>query len=117
MRGAEQSAVDYLDLLAQRKMLIEDATRRLAPYDALVMPTVAILPPALKEIADDASYSRFNLLSLRNCTLINMIDGCAISLPIASSNGAPVGLMLAGLPGQDHALFSIAGAVERIVSA
>lgn len=117
IRGAEQSAVDYLDLLAQRKMLIEDATRRLAPYDALVMPTVAILPPTLKEIADDASYSRFNLLSLRNCTLINMIDGCAISLPIASSNGAPVGLMLAGLPGQDHALFSIAAAVERDLSA
>ena len=38
---------------------------------------------------------RQNLRALRNCTLINMIDGCAISLPAHREGEVPVGLMLA----------------------
>jgi aspartyl-tRNA(Asn)/glutamyl-tRNA(Gln) amidotransferase subunit A len=117
-RGAKQTAADYLDLVAQRRVLIDDATRRFAPYDAVLMPTVAILPPKLEDLVDDGEFGRFNLLSLRNCTLINMIDGCAISLPIArGDNAAPVGLMLAKEHGQDATLFALASAVENVISA
>jgi aspartyl-tRNA(Asn)/glutamyl-tRNA(Gln) amidotransferase subunit A len=51
------------------------------PYDALVMPTTANTPPRIADLADDKAFTTANLLSLRNCTLINLIDGCAISLP------------------------------------
>jgi len=114
-RGTEQTAVDYLELRTQRKSLIEDTARRIAAYDALVMPTVAILPPTLNELASDDAYGRANLLALRNCSLINMIDGCAISLPIVRA-AAPVGLMLAAGSGKDHALLSIAAVTEKIIS-
>jgi aspartyl-tRNA(Asn)/glutamyl-tRNA(Gln) amidotransferase subunit A len=117
-RGAKQTAADYLDLVAQRRVLIDDAARRFAPYDAVLMPTVAILPPKLEDLVDDGEFGRLNLLSLRNCTLINMIDGCAISLPIArGDNAAPVGLMLAKEHGQDATLFAVASAVESVISA
>jgi aspartyl-tRNA(Asn)/glutamyl-tRNA(Gln) amidotransferase subunit A len=53
---------------------------------------------------------------LRNPTVINMIDGCAISLPVHEPGGAPVGLMLAARRGEDARLFQIARAVERQVS-
>jgi aspartyl-tRNA(Asn)/glutamyl-tRNA(Gln) amidotransferase subunit A len=116
-RGAKQTAADYLDLVAQRRALIAGATQRFAPYDAVLMPTVAILPPRLEDLVDDGEFGRLNLLSLRNCTLINMIDGCAISLPIArGDNAAPVGLMLAKEHGQDATLFAVASAVESVVS-
>jgi aspartyl-tRNA(Asn)/glutamyl-tRNA(Gln) amidotransferase subunit A len=116
-RGAKQTAADYLDLVEQRNALIADATQRIAAYDAVMMPTVAILPPKVTELADDAEFGRLNLLSLRNCTLINMIDGCAISLPIArGDNAAPVGLMLAKEHGQDATLLAVASAVESVVS-
>jgi aspartyl-tRNA(Asn)/glutamyl-tRNA(Gln) amidotransferase subunit A len=48
--------------------------------------------------------------------VINMIDGCAISLPVHQPGGAPVGLMLAARRGEDARLFQIARAVERQVS-
>src|SRR6185503_7647644 len=38
-RGAEQSAADYIDLVAARDALIEAVTKRIARFDALVMPT------------------------------------------------------------------------------
>ena len=97
LRGEAISAADYIDLLEARKSLIARATVRLAPYDALVMPTTAITPPRIADLADDKAFTKANLLSLRNCTLINMIDGCAISLPCHREGEAPVGLMLAGI--------------------
>jgi len=118
LRGAEQSAADYVELSAARRALVERAAARLAPYDALLMPTVAILPPLIADLAtDDTAYGRANLLALRNPTLINMIDGCALSLPVPAAGGAPVGLMIAGAPGTDQTILSVAGGVEALFAA
>src|ERR1700674_3806293 len=100
MRGESISAADYIDLLQMRKSLIARATVRLAPYDAFVMPTTANTPPRIADLADDKAFTKANLLSLRNCTLINMIDGCAISLPAHRAGEVPVGLMLAASGGE-----------------
>ena len=112
MRGAEQSAADYVDLLAARTDIIHRFERRLVPFDAMVMPTVAILPPRLTDIATDQEFLRVNLLSLRNSSLANFLDACAISLPIGKPDDAPVGLMLSAPGGADKALLSLAAAVE-----
>ena len=114
-RGAKQTAANYLDLVAQRCTLIAGATQRCAPYDAVLMP-IAILPPRLEDLVDDGEFGRLSLLSLRNCTFIDMIDGCAISLPIARGDkAAPIGIMLANEHGQDATLLAIASAVESVV--
>lgn len=115
-RGSEQSALDYLRLQMQRKTLIEDVERATQGYDAIVMPTVPILPPTLASLRDDGEYGRVNLLALRNSTIINLIDGCAISIPISRRDEAPVGLMLAARHGCDRTLLALAGAVENALS-
>jgi len=115
-RGEEQSAADYVDQLKLRRAMIDRFDARVAPYDALVMPTVAITPPRIADlIDDDDAYARANLLSLRNCTLINVIDGCAISLPIHREGDAPVGLMLATAGGHDRRIFALAAGMEQAV--
>ncbi|MGB9114856.1 amidase [Bradyrhizobium sp.] len=115
LRGEAISAADYIDLLEARKSLIARATVRFAPYDALVMPTSAITPPRIADLADDKAFTKANLLSLRNCTLINMIDGCAISLPCHREGDAPVGLMLAASGGSDRRIFELAAAMEAAI--
>jgi aspartyl-tRNA(Asn)/glutamyl-tRNA(Gln) amidotransferase subunit A len=115
MRGEAFSAADYIDLLEARKSLIARSTMRLASHDALVMPTTAITPPRIADLADDKAFAKANLLSLRNCTLINMIDGCAISLPCHREGEAPVGLMLAASGGSDRRIFELAAAMEAMI--
>jgi aspartyl-tRNA(Asn)/glutamyl-tRNA(Gln) amidotransferase subunit A len=115
LRGEAISAADYIDLLEARKSLIARIAVRLAPYDALVMPTTAIAPPRIADLADDKAYAKANLLSLRNCTLINMIDGCAISLPCHREGEVPVGLMLAASGGSDRRIFELAAAMEAVI--
>jgi aspartyl-tRNA(Asn)/glutamyl-tRNA(Gln) amidotransferase subunit A len=115
LRGESISAADYIDLLDARKSMIARATVRLAPYDALVLPTTANTPPRIADLADDKAFTKANLLSLRNCTLINMMDGCAISLPCHREGEAPVGLMLAAAGGSDRRIFELAAAMEDVI--
>ena len=115
MRGEAQSAADYIDLLNERRSLIKRVNARIAPYDALVLPTTANTPPKIADLADDKAFATANLRSLRNCTLINMIDGCAISLPAHREGEVPVGLMLAGAGGYDHRIFELAAGMEAVI--
>ena len=115
LRGEGISAADYIDLVEARKSLIARIAVRLAPFEALVMPTTAITPPRIADLADDKAYTKANLLSLRNCTLINMIDGCAISLPAHREGEVPVGLMLASTGGSDRRIFELAAGMEGAI--
>ena len=115
LRGESLSAADYIDLLNARRSLIARAHIRLTPYDALILPTTANTPPRIADMADDKAFTKANLLSLRNCTLINMIDGCAISLPAHREGEVPVGLMLASSGGSDRRIFELAAGMEGII--
>ena len=115
LRGEGISAADYIDLLGARRSLIARMEKRMAPYDALVMPTTANTPPRISDLTDDAAFTRANLLSLRNCALVNLFDGCAISLPAHRESEAPVGLMLAASGGSDRRIFELAAGMEAVI--
>jgi aspartyl-tRNA(Asn)/glutamyl-tRNA(Gln) amidotransferase subunit A len=115
LRGEGLSAADYIDLLNARRSLIARIAVRLAPYDALVMPTTANTPPKIADLADDKAFTVANVRSLRNCTLINTIDGCAISLPAHREGEVPVGLMLAAVGGSDRRIFELAAGMEGAI--
>lgn len=110
--GATVSAADYLDLVKARGAIIAAMDRLTADYDALLMPTTPIVAPRLDELAEDAEYFRLNGLMLRNPSLGNFLDRCAISLPCHRPGEAPVGLMLTGETGGDRVLLSISVGIE-----
>ena len=115
LRGEAISAADYIDLMQARRSLIARANARLAPYDALVLPTTANTPPRIADLADDKAFARENVRSLRNPSLINLVDGCAISLPAHRDGEVPLGLMLAGAGGADQRIFELAAALESVI--
>jgi aspartyl-tRNA(Asn)/glutamyl-tRNA(Gln) amidotransferase subunit A len=115
LRGESISAADYIDMLEARRSLISRVNARLEPYHALIMPTTANTPPRIADLADDKAFTLANLRSLRNCSLINMIDGCAISLPAHREGEVPVGVMLASSGGSDRCIFELAAAMETVI--
>jgi aspartyl-tRNA(Asn)/glutamyl-tRNA(Gln) amidotransferase subunit A len=116
-KGREQSAVDYLRLLQERRVLCARVGTVTAEFDAMVMPTAPIIAPALADLADDAAYFRANGLVLRNPAIANFLDRCSISVPIARAGEAPVGLMLIGEHGADRKLLAVARALEAAFTA
>jgi aspartyl-tRNA(Asn)/glutamyl-tRNA(Gln) amidotransferase subunit A len=116
LRGEEQNAADYIDLVEARKKFIRRVAAITAPYDALVMPTVPVTAPRLADLEADDAYRRVNFLVLRNPSIANFLDRCSISLPCHRADDAPVGLMLIGDHGADRRLLAIAAAIEQVVS-
>ena len=60
------------------------------------------------------SYLRFNSRMLRNTLLVNLFDGCALTIPCQAPGDAPVGLSIAGSPGQDDRVLAIGLAIEAL---
>ena len=118
LRGKELSAADLLDLLHARTAWIAEVEAAVSGFDALILPTVPLVAPSVAELAaSDEAYFRANGLMLRNPTLINFLDGCALSLPCHEPGSAPVGLMIAGAAMSDRRILAIGRAVETCLRA
>ncbi|ARB27412.1 amidase [Pseudomonas tolaasii] len=114
-RGAAISAADYLDIRNERQRLIDVARERLGNADAWLLPSVAVVPPRLADLADDAAFFATNALVLRNTSVINFLDGCALSLPCQRGDELPVGLSIAGLHGQDARVLQVSRSIEALL--
>ena len=88
------------------------------PFDAFVCPTVPVVAPPLQPLLDDeAAFFAANALLLRNPSVVNHLDGCAITLPCHGADELPVGLMLFAPGLHDDALLDAALAVEHVIDA
>ncbi|HEV2443974.1 MAG TPA: amidase [Steroidobacteraceae bacterium] len=116
LRGREQSAAEYLDLIRARADLQRRVDKQLAGFDAALLPTTPIIAPLLRDLESDEAYLRINQLALHNTAVTNFLDRCAISVPCQETGTAPVGLMLMGPHGGDRRTLAIAAAVEVLVS-
>jgi aspartyl-tRNA(Asn)/glutamyl-tRNA(Gln) amidotransferase subunit A len=117
LRGASMSAADYIDLVAARKAWITRMESRLDGFDAVLSPTVPLVaPPIAGLLKDDTEFFRVNGLLLRNTSVVNMLDGCAISLPCHTPGQLPVGLMLWHAALHDDDVLDLALQVEAALA-
>ena len=118
LRGADISAAEYIDVLSRRAAMIAESARLAAPYDALLMPTVTMVAPPIAPLeTDDQLYGKTNLAMLRNPSVVNFLDGCALSIPCHEPGSAPVGLMVVGQSGEDRRLLAVGLALESALRA
>jgi aspartyl-tRNA(Asn)/glutamyl-tRNA(Gln) amidotransferase subunit A len=114
-RAGGMTAVEYIELRAARADLMTRVATRTSGFDALLMPTVAITAPPIIAFERDEDYRRLNALLLRNTSVINFLDCCAITVPLQTA-GPQVGLMIVDQHGADHHLLGIARGIEAAVS-
>lgn len=113
LRGAEITAAEYLDLQQKRRLQVARMDRRLAEFDALIAPTVSVVPPRFSNIELDEDYTQTNLVVLRNASVGNLLNLCGISLPCHCGDELPVGFMMLARNGHDRRLLRQAAGVER----
>jgi aspartyl-tRNA(Asn)/glutamyl-tRNA(Gln) amidotransferase subunit A len=117
MRGKDMSAADYIDLLYARADLQKRVSAITSNYDAVIMPTCAIVAPTLEEVSTTEGFTKKNNLLLRNTTVGNFLDRCSISLPCHAAGELPVGFMLMAEAMADHRLLGISRSVAPVVKA
>ena len=112
-RGEAISAADYIDLHQARLRWIAGMGAAVQGYDALLSPTVPMVAPALAPLlGSDKRFFAINALLLRNPSVVNLLDGCAISLPCQAPGQMPVGLMVWGPAMADDAVLGVALQIE-----
>ncbi len=115
--GASYGAQDLQRLRDERKGWIAAVETLIAGFDAMLMPTTPIVAPRTEALlASDEAFFEANRLLLRNPALINLLDGCALSLPCHRSGDLPVGLMVAAPAMQDAKLIAIASQIEALLA-
>jgi len=108
----QQRAADYLRMHTTRMALCRQADEELAPFDAVVLPTVPIIAPRIADLESDEAFFNANRLLLRNPAIANMLDLCALSVPCHPPGDAPIGLMLFGRHLTDRHLLALGLSVE-----
>ncbi len=117
LRGREISKKNYDRLTSARSSMIASAEHAFAGFDVWLMPTVPHTAPSIAELeSSDTAYFKENAAMLRNPSVINFIDGCAISIPCNPPGQAPVGLMIAAPGGHDQRLLRIGACIEAALA-
>jgi Asp-tRNA(Asn)/Glu-tRNA(Gln) amidotransferase A subunit family amidase len=118
-RGAAMKAWEYIDLQQARAAWVREVEEALAGFDAVLSPTVPIVAPPIAEVAPgaerDEAFFRINALLLRNPSVVNMLDGCALSLPCHAPDELPAGLMLWHGALRDDTILNLALQVEGLL--
>ena len=115
-RQADQSSGPHLQVAWRFDTLAREVDRLSEGFDALIAPTCAITAPKIADVQDPKAFGRANSLLLRNARIVNLLDRCAISLPMHAAETLPTGLMLTGETLGDARLLSVAEAVETALA-
>ena len=112
--GRDFSGPDVMAAWRTLRRVRAEWARATAAYDAVILPTVASLPPDRERLlADETYYAEENLLALRNTRIGNLMGLCGLSLP----TGVPsCGLMALAPPLAEHRLLRIGVAMERALA-
>ena len=110
--GANATAKDYIDLLRARASIIERSAKATRNFDAVIMPTVQFVAPTIAEASTEEGFKRIVPQAIRNSSIGNLLDRCAISTPCHQPGELPVGLSLMGEHGDDRRLLAMGLSVE-----
>lgn len=115
-RGWAVSGPDFALAVGELRRVAAGTLRTLAPYDAVLTPTLAQPPLLIGEIRDDADPAR-DFESQKAFTpwtaAWNLTGMPAVSLPLhRTPDGLPVGVMLAARPAEEPLLLSLSAQVE-----
>lgn len=114
--GRNISSNNIKKIKLEQKQLSMKLYKRLRNYDAMLMPTVPILPPKISDVENNQElYNKNNILALRNTSIGNVLPMCAVTIPNKYCD-LPVGIMLYKAVGEDYSLLKIADYYNNIIN-
>ncbi len=116
IKGKQITVENYLKATLQWKQLQSRAIQSLSTVDALLVPTTCIpATPTDSLVSDNYSYTKKNILLLRNTAIGNILNLCGLSVPCGfTQDGLPIGLMIYAKPFQEDLILRIGHAFQKV---
>ena len=113
--GRDVSGAEFVAGWQRLEAIRKEYAAATAGFDAVVLPSAAILPPEEQRLLSDSTYYKTeNLLALRNTRVANLMGTCSLTIPAGQPS---CGVMLNGHPGKEAALLRIGSAVAAALQA
>jgi len=103
----------YIKALKVRRLIRDNLDNLLTKYDAIVSPTMPILPPKIGEVIDDPI--KMYAMDL-NTVIANLAGIPALSQPAGFYNNLPVGLQIMGKYLSDYYLMALSSKIEKVLN-
>lgn len=108
--GKTVSATDYIRAWDRVRALRLAFNAKIAGFDAVLLPSAAVMPPKTADVLADYDYfTQINLMALRNTRIGNMMGACGITIPTGTPS---CGIMAMGAGGTDRKMLRIGAALE-----
>jgi len=107
------SEEDLAACAAQRRQAEDLFSNRLAPFHAFLSPTIKCETPTIA--AAESDFNTVNAALLRNTTYINLVDGCAMTIPVKRDGRSPAALMICGPNGEDAQVRSVSRVIDQVL--
>jgi aspartyl-tRNA(Asn)/glutamyl-tRNA(Gln) amidotransferase subunit A len=111
--GRDRDGADYAAARAEMARLRDRFAAAVAGFDALLAPTVPVLPPFAEDLADEEYYIRINLQALSHTRIGNLMAQTALTLP---TGVAMTGIMLMAPHGAEARLLRLGAAAEAALA-
>ncbi|WP_036438088.1 amidase [Mycobacterium sp. URHB0044] len=114
-RGRDTPAWQYVQAARKRQELRAVTAELFERFEVLVLPTA---PTVATDVDQRAHAIDGQVVEVRSALLSltspwNLTGHPALTVPVGTVSGLPVGLQLVGMPGREHLLFDLAARVEH----
>jgi len=115
--GSVITDAEYQELMRKRGAMIEESAKATRQFDALLMPTCPMVAPSIASVQDADAWQAVHRRLLYPNAIANVLDRCALTLPLQPIGEPPVGLTILGETLADQRVLEIGQAVERALGA
>jgi aspartyl-tRNA(Asn)/glutamyl-tRNA(Gln) amidotransferase subunit A len=112
-QGLGIPAVDYINALRQRTLIINEIERIFNVADVIITPTVPAIAPRINDVM--GKELDFRVVATRYVAMANLLGSPAVSIPAGNVKGMPVGLQIIGKILDDNKTLMIARSIETIL--
>jgi aspartyl-tRNA(Asn)/glutamyl-tRNA(Gln) amidotransferase subunit A len=114
--GAVITDAEYQELVRARAAMIHAANGMTHGLDALLMPTCPMAAPSIASVQDVEQWQAVHRRLLYPNSIANVLDRCALTLPLQPEGEPPVGLTIMGETLADRHTLGIGTAVEAALA-
>lgn len=114
--GSVITESEYQELLRSRAEMIRAAEAVTRQYDAVVMPTCPMVAPSIASVEEMDAWTAVHRRLLFPNAIANVLDRCAVTIPLQPMGEPAIGLTILGETMMDHALLAVAAGLERALA-
>ncbi|WP_417826569.1 amidase family protein [Thalassospira povalilytica] len=107
------SKEEMIAAYAKRADIVSMFNAAMADVDVMIAPTLPMMAPKIAEV--EADFDHLNAQMLRNTSYLNLVDACAISIPVhVEGETVPAALMIAAPHGADKVVLNAARQIDPL---